>query len=82
MVPNHLATVPYGSTFLLFESEDTTFYKYDGAEEEFQPMPVSLTEPIGDYGTPVLVSLDIFPATIMTPGLTGKNTLFFEERKN
>ena len=63
----HVTTVPYEQTFLLFDSKDTVFYKYDRAEEEFLPMPRRMSQ----QGTPLLVSLDIFPKTIHT-ALPGK----------
>ena len=74
----HVTTVPYESTFLLFVSSGTTFFKYDRAEEEFLQMPVSMFKPIGG-GTPLLVNLDNFPTTTITPGLPGK-ILILEKR--
>ena len=68
---SRLTTVPYQSTFLLFDSSDIIIYKYDRADEEFLPMPVRMTNPIG-RGTAILVSLDNFPTTTNTPGLPGK----------
>ena len=73
-----LTTVPYESTFLLFGSWSTTFYKYDGAEEDFLPMPVNMYEPIGD-ATPLLVSLNNFPTATNTEGLPGKIVLLETE---
>ena len=56
-------TIPYGSTFLLFNSDDTTIYQYNDEEEEFHPMPVNMSKPL-DGATPILVDLDIFPFCI------------------
>ena len=53
-------TIPYGSTFLLFNSDDITIYQYDDDEEEFHPMPVNMSKPL-DGATPIVVYLDIFP---------------------
>ena len=85
-----LTVVPFKSTFLLFDSNSmststTSFYKYDGVEEEFHPMPVSLSGSMREYeyeedAFPILVDLEMFPATIMSPGLQGK-ILSFKESK-
>ena len=81
--------MPFKSTFLLFNSipssSSTSFYKYDGVEEEFHPMPVSLSGSMREYeyeedAFPILVDLEMFPATIMSPGLQGK-ILSFKETK-
>ena len=64
----HLTTVPYASSFLLFNVRDTTVFHYDASEEEFQEMPVNMTEPLGGccgFGTPMLVDLDMFPPSCM-----------------
>ena len=57
-------TVPYGSSFLLFNSydgaNDPTIYRYDAAEEEFHPLAVNMSEPLNG-ATPILVDLDMFP---------------------
>ena len=58
-------TVPYGSSFLLFNSQydgvnDPTIYRYDAAEEEFHPLAVNMSEPL-NAATPILVDLDMFP---------------------
>ena len=72
-----LTTVPYASSFLLFNGLDTTIFQYDAAEEEFQEMPVNMTQSLGycnyrpsygyyhecDRGTPILIDLDMFPPT-------------------
>ena len=81
-----LTVVPFKSTFLLFDSNSmststTSFYKYDGGEEDFHPMPVSLSGSMtSDSAFPILVDLEMFPATIMSPGLQGK-MLSFKETK-
>ena len=67
---NQLRTVPYEASFLLFDSESTTFYKYGSAEEEFLPMPVKMSRAIGDAGTPIIVNLDNFPTSTSVMGKT------------
>ena len=57
---SRVRTIPYESTFLLFNSDDTTIYQYNDDEEEFHPMPVNMSKPL-DGATPIVVDLDIFP---------------------
>ena len=74
-----LTTVQYESTFLLFDSTSTIFYKYDSAEEDFLPMPVKMSKPMGG-GSPILVSLDNFPTTTTSTVGSGK-ILFLGKRR-
>ena len=67
---NLLRSVPYEESFLLFDSESTTFYKYDSVGEEFLPMPVKMSRAIGGAGTPIIVNLDNFPTSTSVMGKT------------
>ena len=56
---SNVFTIPYGSSFLLFEPEDPTIYQFNEYDEQFQPMPVNMSVPL-DGATPLIVDLDIF----------------------
>ena len=56
-----IATIPYGSSFLLLSHSDftPTIYQYNAAEEEWKTLPKNMSKPFSDI--PILIDLDMFP---------------------